>query len=1469
MPKINRARIINFSYNNNRHIIDESFDFYGGENALLNLKNGGGKSVLVQTLFQPILPKSKLMSRKIENFFKAKKTPSYIMIEWVLEDKGGYILTGIGMARRESRTVEEGDGGIELKYFTFTVKYREANEFDIKNIPLVKRIKKGIEIMDFKEVRILLDSKRSNDKYEIVVYGEDDRKDYTEDLMSYGISQEEWRSVILNINQTEGGVIEIFDKCKTSQQLLNDWVLKTIEKVLNGEDDKDNKKLSQMLENVVNDIINNEKFIRDKEIMEAFMKKSEELLDELNRVEECRSREKSKKRDISELYYFTDNRRGSFEDQKVRNENRIGELKSEIDKINIEEISKEYYDSKEALEEYQRDLVILNIKIDEINEILRKLNYEERLERASQEYINIVSLHISLRSILVDIERLTGECDEQKRIEALEYTLRIRYEELIATQNISMNNIELDKENNLSNIILNKEKKESVNKSLKIKYEELNNLKRDIADFHGYEAKVKESLKLSYDRNMLLEVEKGYFDKSLKGLISDLQKIVSEISSLKETISDKDEEKKLIQEDASNLAEKDKQYAVDINTVENELNNYYKAEDLIRSILQRNNIDWSRRFNLEDNKRQLEHKINKKEDEVKKQNKELYTINESLECIKIGNFNLPKNLIDFLEKEGIQYITGENYLRKLSKVDRERLLEINPLLPYSFVMTKEQIEVLKEIYFDFSVNQMIPLIDYKNLKVQKASNGPIVSLKDEINFLCIYDKNIVDFDSLTAYEESLEKDEFIIKEAMESNEAVLNQYRKDLHTLEGFSFTESYSVEIEKRRLNIEKSVEQVKKDIAINRSNLQKVENTLDNLKNTRKTLISSEKVAAEQIVELEELIERDKDYYVDLEKEGLLSNEVKTLEENINDIEMLVTKIEEVLRDLSDHEGEIRSELKASRIKYEPYKDKKIAEIIVGDIVILEKELSTLQRLLSSDIERLKGDKERYNNEISKKDAIILGFDIPYEIYSKYRYNEENLKNILCEDINNKNLLQKIKDNKIKVDIQVAVQKSNFQRSEKQLNEKNAQPISKSKILLNFKRRKQNATRASLELNATNKELVDSIIKLVNLLGRIQDIVTLDGFDFKGSYLEVKGLLEDFDEFKKELISIRKEGQKYKNVTKSKLSTIFSDFRNKHEVISNINEGLTPLVDKLDVLEDNYYYLGERMLMNMESLKNIIRACQLRLEGVENSKRDLIQHCYYHGKIVFDEIEKVTENSSIKIEGHTRPIPMIKINMELLSEEKESKEKIRLYIEDCISQISKDIKNEVKLSDIQKKMSKFMSTKELLNELSELSKAKVFAYKIDININNQGYKTWEQVMRENSGGERFVAFFTVLVALMSYTRMNGKSPDDYKRNRDTKVLIMDNPFGPISSEHLLRPLFQIAKKYNTQLLCLTDLKQNSILNCFDLIYMIKIRTNILGTNEYIRIEKQLQPDTEIKQDESLEKAVFRVENVEQTSLI
>ena len=92
-----------------------------------------------------------------------------------------------------------------------------------------------------------------------------------------------------------------------------------------------------------------------------------------------------------------------------------------------------------------------------------------------------------------------------------------------------------------------------------------------------------------------------------------------------------------------------------------------------------------------------------------------------------------------------------------------------------------------------------------------------------------------------------------------------------------------------------------------------------------------------------------------------------------------------------------------------------------------------------------------------------------------------------------------------------------------------------------------------------------------------------------------------------------------------------------------------------------------------------------------------------------------------------------------------------------------------------------------------------------------------------------------------------------------------MDNPFGPITSGHLLKPMFDIAKKYNTQLICLSDIKQGDVINSFDLIYMVKIRQT-MNREDYLELEPIVQ--RKMAQDERLEKAYYHYIRPEQMSL-
>jgi hypothetical protein len=55
-----------------------------------------------------------------------------------------------------------------------------------------------------------------------------DRRDaYKKNLEEHGIYEEEWK-LLARVNNKEGGVDEVFADCKTSDTLLDRWILKTI-----------------------------------------------------------------------------------------------------------------------------------------------------------------------------------------------------------------------------------------------------------------------------------------------------------------------------------------------------------------------------------------------------------------------------------------------------------------------------------------------------------------------------------------------------------------------------------------------------------------------------------------------------------------------------------------------------------------------------------------------------------------------------------------------------------------------------------------------------------------------------------------------------------------------------------------------------------------------------------------------------------------------------------------------------------------------------------------------------------------------------------------------------------------------------------------------------------------------------------------------------------------------------------------
>jgi hypothetical protein len=264
---------------------------------------------------------------------------------------------------------------------------------------------------------------------------------------------------------------------------------------------------------------------------------------------------------------------------------------------------------------------------------------------------------------------------------------------------------------------------------------------------------------------------------------------------------------------------------------------------------------------------------------------------------------------------------------------------------------------------------------------------------------------------------------------------------------------------------------------------------------------------------------------------------------------------------------------------------------------------------------------------------------------------------------------------------------------------------------------------------------------------------------------------------------------------------------------------------------------------------LGEVLKIMEEKVLQLEHHQKDLVEHAFMEAMRIYREIPKISENSSVMIDGVRKKI--LEIQFDKVEDELAAKEKMSVYIKDCLDTLTKLIKDNEDSNRNRQELKKFISTKELLNVISGLESYVIKAYKVDLNEKNRRMLPWEDIIVKNSGGEKFVAYFSLLSALIAYSR--GRSRDSLLKTEDSKVLIMDNPFGPITSGHLLKPMFDIAEKYNTQLICLSDIKQGSVLERFKLIYMVKIRQNMMQ-DDYLEFEPHAFAD--LKSDEKLENA-------------
>lgn len=553
MSKISRIRILNLGYNHDTiKIDDETFDF-GGESTLISLRNGGGKSVLVQMIMSQFVNKSfrDLGDRQFKSYFTSNR-PTFIMTEWQLDNNITRFISGM-MVRKNQK---EDNDAEELEMYTFTGSYSAACCYDIDNIPVVKQEENRRILKGFVECRNLLDniSKDKNGDFRLYDMGSSyGRRQYFATLRQYQINNKEWESIIRKVNQKESGLSELFSNSKDEKELVVNWFLRPIEDKLNQEKNRIDE-FRKLTFQFIEQYRSNQSKIEKKSLVEKYFEDTKPLKDDIDRYvalyeDKCEYTAKMAAY-VKKLNDTISDLTSGIEEKN----NSLADIKNIINQIIYEKISYEIYHYYDSKEEVVSERTQQEAEITRLSYVNDKLARQKCVYDCNKLYLELKDIKTEKAEVEEKIDILLKDSENNRaEIEKIGHALYEHYS-LAVKNSIQKNEINdnsiSDTENALNKYINDKKDNEKI---IRQKSTETGSLQNSVDSYNDAEEKFNTRFHCDIKRNILglyeegtLEVRKKEFDEEKQeesNRLSRLYKKKNELDIKTKMLSQEDLEK--------------------------------------------------------------------------------------------------------------------------------------------------------------------------------------------------------------------------------------------------------------------------------------------------------------------------------------------------------------------------------------------------------------------------------------------------------------------------------------------------------------------------------------------------------------------------------------------------------------------------------------------------------------------------------------------------------------------------------------------------------------------------------------------------------------------------------------------------------------------------------------------------------------------------------------------------------------
>ena len=1475
MSKINAVRFINLNYNNNAMKINDECMQFSGKSTLLSLRNGGGKTVLVQMMTAPFVHrgKQKTKDRPFESYFTTAK-PSFILVEWLLDGGAGYVLTGL-MVRKNQEISEEKTDALEM--MAIISEYKEPCMQDIHHLPVVEQNEKTMKLKSYNSCRKLFEDYKKDKKLSFFCYDMSSpaqSRQYFYKLMEYQINYKEWETIIRKVNVKESGLSELFSDCRTEKELIEKWFLEAVESKLNKEENKV-KNFQEILEKYAGKYKNIKEQLKRRDAIQKFKEAAEEI--QIN-AEDFLVKEGEKAEQEKVIAAFIARLNVLYEEAEIereRQEEGRKKLQEELEFLKYEQLSCEFHEKNREKRNHASNREMIDL---EKESLLRK---QEKIQKKvhvflcakQQEMVNEDKQEWEIRKEKAAISRTKEENLEPERNRIggqlsgyYEYRLSDNKEKQEA---IKKQKLQIRKDISQQKDILN-EYREKTKKITESK----GSFRSLVRSYDNIEIKYNSNYKENLSRNILGVYEAGMLDIKQEMYDKEQKKSIQENKEQKEKSENTTEEihrtERAIEEKREKYFQKDS----DIKQAEKEKKGYEQELEERKDILKYLELPEEKLFAREE----ILHKAKIKMQELSSRRRTLEKKEDALQkeyklLVSGRVMELPDNLKEEFEKLDVPVVYGMEWLKKngFTEKKNKEIVSKNPFLPYALILTRQELKKLAERNGETYTSFPVPIIERENLESIKLDRTQSFVKMQDIHFYILFNENLLDEEKMEIMIEQKQKDIADIRETMQICKNEYEDYFHRFDVIKRQAVTKENWDKIQKKLQKLEKEKEDIFQNIQQARDTKQSLKKNFEILQKTLRELEKKIESQAARQRAFKELRTAYAEYEENNKKLQEYEREEERLENRQHLTEEKISQLEENYRELSGQENNLFREeesIQNSCQKFAAYKEinrnVKAGKLLGADstlradnnsgvkIILSEEEVLKLEaryEAVTADISQ-----ELKELELEEEKALTRyhkSFGELRELCQKYNLKNSEWQNIIYDKREQLYQEAELEDYDKKIerkanllneeDKKIGILNSQLEGILKQIVSEcgKGNPLEEEKISQKDLESAKNQTRYQLsELErkiAFSEKAIQKYRENLTALSEYNNFSADEEIHFEQDFKKMSE--KELRDFKGMLIrdynDIIRCVQKCRETLAQTLNKIA-----RQEAFQDASYK-TPLENMLKVCDDAAKVLRQ-LNITLESYDSLMKQLEVDISLVETEKKNVTELLEDYVQNIHKNLEKIGRNSTIKI--REKSIKMLKVILPVW----EDNEKLySLRLSDFVDEITEEgIRLFENNENAQEYIGRKVTSKNLYDTVVGTGNVQIQLYKIEEQREQQ--ISWNQVAK-NSGGEGFLSAFVILSSLLDYMRKDDS--DIFMDKNEGKVLLMDNPFAQTNAEHLLKPLMNLADKTNTQLICLTGLGGESIYNRFDNIYVLNlIEAHLRNGIQYLRPEHKKGEEVKVE---------------------